>query len=367
MKIGVLGVGKLGLCFALNLEHAGFEVVAIDVDETYVKQLNSKEFISAEPLVTDWLKVARHFKASTEIADVLADGFDLLFIMVATPATEDGSYSHQQIERVAEGLKQFGARKNKVHLVVVCTTMPGYCDLLGAEMEPYNYTVTYNPEFIAQGSIIYDQQNPSHILIGGSDSESAALVSSVLCKVATNSPPVNYMSRLSAEICKLATNCFLTTKISFANSIGDLAVRAGAEPEKILAAIGADKRIGKSYLNYGFGYGGPCFPRDNRAFTAFAASINVELPLSAATDKVNKEHLEFQFKEYMRIYNADDVIVFTSVTYKAGTVILDESQPLALALKLALAGRKVLIKEAREVVETLRKIYGDAFMYETKP
>ncbi|HEY0679718.1 MAG TPA: hypothetical protein VGD17_15645, partial [Chitinophagaceae bacterium] len=164
-------------------------------------------------------------------------------------------------------------------------------------------------------------------------------------------------------ITKLATNCFLTMKIAFANSIGDLSEKTGAETEKILAAIGSDSRIGNKFLRYGYGFGGPCFPRDNRALDYFGKQHQYDLLLSKATDECNRLHLEFQFQQYMRANVNGNPIHFYSLTYKAGTTILEESQQLALAVKLAEAGKKVIIHESDEVIKEVQSRYGNIFEY----
>ncbi len=364
MKIGILGAGRLGLCFALNLERCGYEVTGVDISEEYITALNRKTFFSHEPQVNELLHTAKNFKATTNIKEVLLDEFGLLFLMVATPSLSDGSYNHTQIERVAAELIKHGERKIKTHLVVGCTVMPGYCDELQKKVEKYNYAVSYNPEFIAQGNIIHDQVYPDQILIGEANLEIGNILEDVYKKMCKSNPMFCRMNRLSAEICKIATNCFLTTKISFANSVGDLAIKVGAEPEKILSAIGADSRIGSKCLQYGFGFGGPCFPRDNRALNLFARQSGFNLLISEATDNVNMQHLNFQFEHYMGTYKENETIVFEEVVYKKGTVILEESQQLALALKLAHAGRKVLVREKETVIEELKKNYGSLFSYE---
>ncbi len=364
MKIGILGAGRLGLCFGLNLERSGYEILGVDVSEEYVLLLNNKRFYSYEHEVNALLGKSRNFKATTNITDILTDEFEIIFVAVATPSMPDGSYNHAQIERVASELLKAGKRKRKIHIAIICTVMPGYCDKLQERLIEFNYTVSYNPQFIAQGNIIHDQLFADQILIGEADSEIGDKLESIYKKMCKSNPVICRMNRLSAEMCKIATNCFLTTKISFANSVGDLATKVGAEPDKILAAIGADSRIGSKYLNYGFGFGGPCFPRDNRALNLFARESGFNLLISEATDNVNKQHLNFQFEQYLKSYPESDTIVFNEVVYKKGTVILEESQQLALAMQLAKAGRKVLVREKKMVVEELMKQYGDIFIYE---
>lgn len=363
MHIGILGIGKLGLCFGLNLERSGFNVTGVDVHEEYVNALNQKTFFSYEPHVNELLASAKNFNATSHIQQVLVDDVRLLFVMVATPSLPDGAYDHSQIERVVGALINSGRRENPTHLVIGCTVMPGYTQTLQTKLAEYNYTVSYNPEFIAQGNIIHDQLYPDQVLIGEANKEVGDVLQSIYGKLCKSSPRICRMDALSAEICKIATNCFLTTKISFANSIGDLAIKAGANPSAILNAIGADSRVGAKYLQYGYGFGGPCFPRDNRALNLFAKQTGYDLLIGEATDKVNARHLNFQFEQLLA-ENRDEY-VFEGVAYKQGTVILDESQKLELAVKLAKAGKKVLVADNHVVVESLKAIYGDLFSYQT--
>src|ERR1035437_1760900 len=144
MKIGILGVGRLGLCFALNLERSGYEVLGVDVSDEYVAQVNNKTFFSHEAGVNELLESATNFRATSGINEVLNNEYPLLFIMVATPTVPDGSYDHTQVERIVKALIGFGKREKKTHLAIGCTVMPGYCDELQKRLEPFNYTVSYN-------------------------------------------------------------------------------------------------------------------------------------------------------------------------------------------------------------------------------
>ncbi|HEX2899856.1 MAG TPA: nucleotide sugar dehydrogenase, partial [Bacteroidia bacterium] len=363
--IGVIGIGKLGLCFALNLERVGYRVTGLDADAAYVAEVNARTLRSFEPQVETLLAASRNFTATTDWSEILVQDIELLFLVVATPSLPDAGYDHSQVDAVLERLAESGPSERMRHIVVMCTTMPGYCDSVAPKMAALNYTLSYNPEFIAQGTIVRDQQQPDQVLIGEASKDAGDAIEQVYRAMCSNVPTFCRMSRISAEIAKLATNCFLTTKISFANSIGDLATQVGAEPDKILAAIGADKRIGPRYLGYGFGYGGPCFPRDNRALAMFGRQSGMEVLLSQATDEVNRRHLDFQFEQYCAAFAESETIVFESVTYKPGTTILEESQQLALALRLAQAGRKVRVRDLPVVVAALQTLYGDLFDYES--
>lgn len=362
-KIALIGIGKIGLCFALNLERSGYEVLGIDTNREYVRMINDKTLRSPEPGVEAALQAARNFRAHHQLEALLDFPARLIFIAVPTPTAPEGGYDHRLVDDLLQSIYALGPPSQRKDLVVMCTTLPGYCDTKAGEALAHHYYLSYNPEFIAQGRILHDQQYPDQVLIGEADPEAGDKIVAVYRKMCLNHPAFFRMSRKSAEIAKIGTNCFLTMKISFANAIGDLAQSVGADTDKILAAIGADARIGEKYLHYGFGYGGTCFPRDNRALHFFASQHGHELFLSKATDEVNRHHLDFQVKQYLQMYSSDESIHFYSVTYKPETTILEESQPLALAFQLAEAGRKVVIHERKEVIAELLERFGSLFEY----
>ena len=144
------------------------------------------------------------------------------------------------------------------------------------------------------------------------------------------------MSTKAAEVTKIAVNCFLTTKISYANMLGQVLTMSGMEDEidNVLNSIGSDRRVGKKYLKYGFGFGGPCFPRDNRAFASYASKVGVDHNIGHVTDAFNEEHATF-LKEYFIYKNKKKIpFFFNYLTYKPDTDILTESQQYRLCLNL---------------------------------
>ena len=138
----------------------------------------------------------------------------------------------------------------------------------------------------------------------------------------------------------------------------------GAEQEKVLDAIGSDSRIGNKYLKYGFGYGGPCFPRDNRALAAFAQENLIQANISYATDVQNNVHLQYQIEQKLQDTELPAVIVVDGVAYKKGTDILEESQQLRYALSLARSGFSVTVRDILAVIEQVKELHGDTFSYE---
>ena len=144
-------------------------------------------------------------------------------------------------------------------------------------------------------------------------------------------------------MCIRDSNCFLTTKISYANQVGQVMIKDGMESEVdiVLNAIGSDSRIGTKYLGFGFGFGGPCFPRDNRAFAAYAQSVGVQSAIGETTDNFNNEHSGFLRDYFINRNRSELPFCFKYLTYKPGIDILTESRPYDLALALLEEGYKV--------------------------
>ena len=344
MKIGLIGAGRLGICLALLIEQEGYHVIASDVRENYVNDLQNKKINSTEPQVQELLEHSINLEFTTDNRKVIRES-DIIFTLVQTPSLEDGSYDVSAVWEVVEDIKQemSSIANYPKSFVVGCTTNPGDCDKFKDAL-PESVDVYYNPEFIAQGSIVDDLRHADMVLLGGKGQHSGAL-EMIYYQIQNGFKAANVstMSARAAELTKIAVNCYLTTKITYANQVGQVMIRDGMEDEvkTVLKAIGSDSRIGTKYLNYGFGFGGPCFPRDNRAFAAYASKAGVETPLGATTDKFNDEHTKF-LKEYYVNKNKDNrAYVFHYLTYKDGVDILTESRPYDLALSLLDDGYEV--------------------------
>lgn len=355
-NVSIIGVGKLGLCLALNLEKNGFNVTGVDLSEDYIRSLNDKSYTTLEPFVNEYLQSSKNILFTTDLKKSLQN--DVLFIVVSTPSTPEWKYDHTSIENVANQLIKFGKQPTRKDLIINCTTFPGYCDTLQEKLKEYNYYVSYNPEFIAQGTIIKDQINCDMVLIGEADKYAGELISNIYNQIVKSNPIYSRMSRTEAELTKLSVNCFLTTKISYANMIGDIATRLSCDANKILEAIGKDSRIGGKYLKPGFGFGGPCFPRDNRALAKCAEEVGIDALISKATDEMNHKHLQYQVEEFVS-NNPDKnkTVEFDYITYKKESTLIEESQQLKFALKLKELGYKIKILDQRiEVLNQTKNI-----------
>ena len=367
MKIGVIGAGRLGICFALLCEEAGYEVLASDVRKDYVDSLNRKEIVTNEPEVHHLLKNSKNFTATTDNRKVIRE-CDLIYTLVSTPSLEDGSYDISSVWNVVEDIKSEmeSVANHPKNFVVGCTTNPGDCDEF-RKVLPQSVKVFYNPEFIAQGSIVNDLRNADMVLLGydvNNDSDNPIIedIRKLYQKIQVNRSILCQMSLKAAEITKVAVNCFLTTKISYANMLGDTLHRAGCGDEvaSVLSAIGTDAGVGKKYLRWGVGYGGPCLPRDNRAFAAFAQKLGMEYNLGYVTDGINNEHAEFVCN-YWEGMNKDSIpFYFDYLTYKKGTDILQESQQYRLCVDLLERGHTVYIHNDPRITS---QVEGDLEKY----
>ena len=371
MKIGVIGAGRLGICFALLCEAAGYDVLVSDIREDYVNDLNERKIKTHEPEVENLLKVAKNFRATTNNKEVIEE-CDLIYTLVATPSLEDGSYDVSAVWQVVDDFQDVTKTK---YFVVGCTTNPGDCDNFKKQL-PSNVKVFYNPEFIAQGSIINDLRTADMVLLGADPfSDNDQIISDIRRlyeKIQTTRAIVCSMSTTAAEITKIAINCFLTTKISYANMLGDVLHHAGCgdEVSTVLTAVGTDSRIGRKYLGYGFGYGGPCLPRDNRSFAAFAKKVGLEYNLGTVTDEINNQHATFVCDYFEKMNQNKKPFYFDSITYKKGTDILTESQQYRLCLDLLDRGYTVYIHNDKKVTDQIYDYmttsYGDRVKFVDK-
>ena len=364
MKIGIIGAGRLGICFALLLDRGGYTVRASDIRSNYIAGLQRREITTNEPGVADMLRDST-IDFTTDTRSIIQDS-DVIYVMVATPSRADGSYETSAVDRVVEDVTECDFDISGKILVIGCTTNPGDCQVIQDRLRPQGVHVLYNPEFIAQGSILRDLEHADMVLIGGEDQGVMDQYQSVYYKIQpTMRPNVRTMSLTAAELVKIATNCFLTTKISYANMLGEVIIRSGLESDvdKALAAVGADTRIGPKYMRYGYGYGGPCLPRDNRAFAHYAHKVGLDFPLGTIVDQFNRDHTQFIINYLIR-QNTQDLPFYTpSLTYKPNTDIVEESQQLAVCEGLLAQGKTVYVRYSEllpvQVQQDLEQRFGD--------
>lgn len=332
MKLSVIGLGKLGSPMMACLASKGFDVIGVDYDQNKVRAINggSRPPVD-EPGLQELLRgnIPR-IVASVNIEDAVLKT-DVTFVVVATPSQDNGKFSLEYIFPVCEKIGRALKQKKTFHTIVITSTvMPGDCD--GPIKEAIekasglkcgeNFGLCYNPEFIALGSVIKDFLNPDFVLLGAEDPLSECRVRSIYNKVCT--APVKTMSRMNAEIAKLSLNSYITAKISFANMIARICERLpGADVDIVTNAIGTDTRIGPKYLKGAVSYGGPCFPRDNRALAVLADELGTSSELPKTIDRFNR----FQVQELANLVEntTKGPVAVLGMPYKTGTLVTEES------------------------------------------
>ena len=342
--ISVIGLGKLGspmvACFAAK----GYGVIGVDVNPVAIDKINAGVAPVQETGLAELISQNRHrIRATPNYEEAVANS-DATFIIVPTPSDEEGKFSPKYAIAAAEQIGAALQHKDSFHLVVLTSTvMPGastqeiipVLEAKSGKRCGEHWGFCYSPEFIALGSVIRDMLNPDFVLIGESDSRSGEMLADIYRNLCDSNPSISQMNLVTAELAKISVNTFVTTKISYANMLGEICEKLpGADVDVLTSAIGQDTRIGKKYLKGATGYGGPCFPRDNIAFGVMARSLGAEPTIAEATDKVNSRQAGRIVSQLLPRLPENPTVGILGLSYKPGTNVIEESQGIALAREL---------------------------------
>ena len=341
MKVAVFGLGKLGSVIATLHASAGNRVVGVDLNKRIIDSIQSSEAPFFEPGLQEILRTAKPNLEATFIAETALLDADASIVIVPTPSGTDGSFTNTY---VIEAVAEIGAavRKSSIrHTVIIASTvMPGSCmgeikstlELASGKKVGQDIGLVYNPQFIALGSIVSNMRKPDLILIGESDELSGKLALELALAIAENEPAVSRIGLTSAELAKIAINTFVTTKISFANMLGEFCSALGdADVDDVTSAVGSDSRIGKKYLQGAMGYGGPCFPRDNVALASAANRLGVDASIAIATDNINDRQVIRLSKLVSKLAPMGGSVAILGLAYKPKTPVCDQSQSIEIA------------------------------------
>jgi len=285
VKIGVLGLGKLGLPLAYVYADAGHEVYGWDVNEDVNSALINETYTTDEPFMKDLMREHTVRIASPQW---ITDECGAVFIVVPTPSSKLGDFSDEHVVAAVNSLIEGRTTVTHLLIVLVSTVSPGTCDRISADL-PEDIHLIYAPTLIALGTVIDNLRGSAIQLIGGSNSW-MPLAAKLINTVAPRTPPA-FMSYVSAELAKISFNAFNTMKITFANIVGQICDRyEGANVSDVLGSIAHDPRIGPQCFTAGAAYGGPCFPRDNRAFAQAAQGVDT---LALKVHQLNEDHIRY--------------------------------------------------------------------------
>jgi len=367
MNVSVVGLGKLGAPLVAVLASKGLSVYGIDVNPDAVAHINAGLAPVQEPQLQELLHAnSGRIRATSDWATAIGET-EATYIIVPTPSGADGAFRNDYVLSAIEEIGRVLAHKPGYHLVVVnSTTMPGAVggpirdrlEAISGKRVGHDIGLCYNPEFIALGNVIEGLLRPDFVLIGESDARAGGMLEEICRRIVGPSVPVCRMNFVNAELTKISVNTYVTTKISFANMLGEICDRLpGADADVVTAAIGRDARIGAKYLRGATGYGGPCFPRDTIAFSTMAQRVGVEASLAAATHEINERQVERLTGIVAEHTGPGDRIAVLGLSYKPDTGVIERSQGIMLAAALARSGREVVAHDPL-AIEAARAALG---------
>lgn len=373
MKIAIVGTGYVGLVTGTCFAEMGMEVYCVDIDRRKIENLKNGIIPIYEPgleeLVVRNHEVGRlHF--TTELREVL-DEVEIVFSAVGTPPDEDGSADLKYVLDVA---RTIGQTMTKYLLVVTKSTVPvGTAQkikqtILDEQVKrgvSINFDIASNPEFLKEGAAVKDFMHPDRIVVGVESDCAKNLMEKLYHPFMLNNFRIIYMDVPSAEMTKYAANAMLATRISFMNDMANLCEIIGADVNMVRKGIGADTRIGSSFLYAGCGYGGSCFPKDVKALIRTADEHHYPMRILQAVEAVNEYQKTVLYRKLEQYYQGNlsgKKVAMWGLAFKPETDDMREAPSLVLIDLLLKAGCRVTAYDPVAVPEAKRRI-GDRIHY----
>ena len=388
MRVCVIGTGYVGLVTGASLAHIGHHVICVDNNEAKVNLMKSGQSPIFEPGLSDVMTSAiqaGRLEFTTDLAAGVEHG-EILYIAVGTPALPNGESDTRYVEAVARGIGQSLTANSTYKVIVNKSTVPigsgdwvrmivldgvaekaaeaqgalskssvgessGGTATLTRIPEP-QFDVISNPEFLREGSAVYDTFNPDRIVLGGNSKRATGLMQDLYAPIIARefaenksaaTVPVVVTDLSSAEMIKYAANAFLATKISFINEVANICDRVGADVTQVAKGIGLDSRIGSKFLNAGLGWGGSCFPKDVSALVHTAEDYGYDAQLMKAAISVNERQKMVTIEKLQQVLKIlkGKTIGLLGLTFKPDTDDLRDAPALVLIENLARLGAKV--------------------------
>ena len=343
VRIGVVGLGYVGLVTAAVLASRGNPVTGVDVDVSRIQTLKRGKSPIFEPQLDERIRNARSNIEFSEDYSKLSN-CEVIFLCVPTPNT-DNRIDLRYVMAASDEIKKYSASAD---LVIKSTVLPGTARKV-SELTGMN--VVSNPEFTREGSAVHDTEKPDRIVIGGKYVERVRKIWEF------TGSPIIVTTNENAELIKYASNAFLAVKISFINQIADLCERIPETDVNVVAeGMGLDRRIGREFLKAGLGYGGSCFPKDTVAVSSFAKQMGVDLSIVDSAIQYNDNRVPFlveRMEENLGTLNGKRVCVL-GLSFKDNTDDLRESRSLMIIENLKRHG--AIVKAYDPVVRNIDTI-----------
>ena len=351
-NISVIGLGKLGGTMAVCFASQGYNVTGVDINQKAVNALNNGQAPAQEKgLEALTSKNQKRLRGTLSTEDAVMNS-EISFVIVPTPSDHRGAFTLQYAKHAFHELGLALQRKDGYHVIVMTSTvLPGsmrfgllpILEEKSGKLCGEGFGLCYNPEFIALGSVIHDFLNPDFYLLGQFDDRSGDMLNSVHQRVSQNKAPIKRMSLENAELAKIAVNSFVTMKISYANMLAEFCEKIpGGDIDVVSDALGMDQRIGRKYLTGGFGFGGPCFPRDNLALDYIGHSLGVDSRLLETNDKYNRNLPSKHVRQICKFLPDGATVAVLGLSYKPDTHVIEESPGIYLCQALGNAGFRVI-------------------------
>ncbi len=375
MNVTVIGAGYVGLVTAACLAELGHQVVGVDRDHGRVALLQAGGVPIYEPGLDELIRrneQAERLRFTTAFSQAVHDA-DVIFIAVGTPPQEDGSADLQHVLDVA---RQIGMHMRRFQVVVNKSTVPvGTGDrvwlaiqreLMARGLSDVSFAVVSNPEFLKEGAAIDDFMRPDRIVIGTADTPDGQRARQQMARLYA---PFNrhhertvWMDVPSAEMTKYAANAMLATRISFMNEMARLADAVGADIDAVRRGIGADQRIGHSFLYAGTGYGGSCFPKDTRALVHTAAEHGLQMQVVEAVERVNGTQKQLLVRHVERLFGPrldGRRLAVWGLSFKPQTNDMREAPSRTVIAALLRRGAEVVVHDPVAMDEARRTLTAD--------
>ncbi len=365
MKIAVVGTGYVGLVLGACLAENGNTVTCVDKDAGKVTTLRAGKMPIYEPGLEEMVRRNHGEERLSFTTDLPAavQAAEIVFIAVGTPQGEDGS---ADLTHVLDVARSVGRALNKYTVVVDKSTVPvGTAKRVQAAIAKETtqpFSVVSNPEFLKQGAAVEDFMKPDRVVIGvePGDDRASALMKELYGPFTRTGAPIMMMDTASAELSKYAANSILACRISFMNEVANMCELVGEDVDQVRKAIGADRRIGTSFLFPGVGYGGSCFPKDVKALIKSAHDHGYEFKILQAVERVNhaqKERLVAKMQAYFGSLKGKTIAVW-GLAFKPRTDDMREA-PAIVIIESLLAEGAVVRGYDPEAIETARCLFGD--------
>jgi len=374
--IAIIGSGYVGLVTGACLSEFGLHVTCVDKNVNKIAKLNGGEVSIYEPGLKDLISRNidnKRLNFTTDIKKAISDN-KVIFIAVGTPPSSDGS---ADVTHVLEVAREIGKYINTYKVVVNKSTVPVGTgqkvktiikDNIAQRKLDIKFDVVSNPEFLREGSAIYDFTHPDRVVIGAESSAAIETMKMVYRVLFLNETPFLSTNIETAELIKYASNAFLATKISFINELSELCEKVDADIQQVAKGMGMDGRIGPKFLHVGPGYGGSCFPKDTKAIVKIGDEHDCSLGIIKATIAANdKQKLRIVCKIIKEMGNVDgEILGILGLSFKNNTDDMREAPSIVILSELAKMGAKFKIydpKALEEAKDKLRHIEDNILMY----